>query len=130
MTDYGNWQPLTLVQTAALLVGFDGRWWIAGGWATDLFLGRQTREHADVEISVLRADQSRLREHLVGWDIHIAHDGRGTAHRWSRRDINSGRGLRRNLPGRLRSCWRTMRLTDGSTGGITRCRCRWSSSAE
>jgi hypothetical protein len=75
VTDLGDWQPLTLVQTADLLRGFDRHWWIAGGWAIDLFLGRQTREHADVEISVLRADQTRLREHLTGWDIHVAHDG-------------------------------------------------------
>jgi hypothetical protein len=38
------------------------QWWIAGGWATDLFLGRVTREHRDVDLLVLDRDQDRLRE--------------------------------------------------------------------
>ena len=34
-------------------------WWaVAGGWAIDLWLGRQTREHHDVEVAVRRCDQS------------------------------------------------------------------------
>jgi len=35
-------------------------WWIAGGWALDLSLGRRSRDHADVDIAVLRKDQSSL----------------------------------------------------------------------
>ncbi|MCL4541605.1 MAG: hypothetical protein M1396_04620 [Chloroflexi bacterium] len=42
---------------ATLLTDFDRPWFIAGGWAIDLFLGRQTRAHKDVEIAVLRQDQ-------------------------------------------------------------------------
>ena len=76
--DFGPWQPLSFTETARLLGGLDGRWWIAGGWAIDLFLGRQTREHADVDISILREDQPRLRQLLTGWDVQVAHDGRLT----------------------------------------------------
>ena len=32
-------------------------WFIAGGWAIDLFLGRKTREHADVDFALSRLDQ-------------------------------------------------------------------------
>jgi hypothetical protein len=78
MAGPGPWQPLSLEETAALLGRLDGRWWVAGGWAIDLFLGRQTREHADVDVSVLRADQPHLRDLLAGWDIQVAHDGRLT----------------------------------------------------
>jgi hypothetical protein len=35
-----------------------GLWWaIAGGWAIDLWLGEQTRDHHDVEVAVRRLDQ-------------------------------------------------------------------------
>jgi hypothetical protein len=44
---------------------FSGHWWIAGGWAVDLFLGEQTRVHDDVDVAVLRRDEHELVE-LVG----------------------------------------------------------------
>ena len=50
-------------------------WWVAGGWAIDLFLGRKTRPHADVEIAVLAADQAALYDYLKEWDVWIAGDG-------------------------------------------------------
>ncbi|HUQ42220.1 MAG TPA: hypothetical protein VM052_06945 [Candidatus Limnocylindrales bacterium] len=70
-----KWDPLTPEQVAALLRGVDVPWWIAGGWALDLFMGRQTRAHHDVEISVFRSDEAAVRRHLRGWEIAIAADG-------------------------------------------------------
>lgn len=55
--------------------GFPAPWWVAGGWALDLFVG-SGREHDDVDIVVLRDDQHLIREQLPGWDVQIAHDGR------------------------------------------------------
>ncbi|HET7673781.1 MAG TPA: hypothetical protein VFK11_04715 [Candidatus Saccharimonadales bacterium] len=46
-------------------------WWVAGGWALDLFLGRQTREHEDLDISVLRKDERKVRDFLSGWHMQI-----------------------------------------------------------
>ena len=56
--------------------GFGGRWGFAGGWAIDLFLGRQSRPHADVDIAVLRDDQTALRPLLLGADVRkvVAHE--------------------------------------------------------
>ncbi len=58
----------------------DGRlpapWWIAGGWAIDLHAGRQTREHRDVDILLLRDDQLLIQAQLPFWEIQIAHGGR------------------------------------------------------
>ncbi|HEX8069230.1 MAG TPA: hypothetical protein VF546_04705 [Pyrinomonadaceae bacterium] len=54
-------------QVAALLWGFAPPWCVAGGWAVDLYLGRVTRAHADVECAVLRRDQFALRAHLRDW---------------------------------------------------------------
>ena len=54
---------------ARLLGGLDVPWFIAGGWALDLFLGRETRAHEDVEIAILRRDQAAVRRHLAGWEF-------------------------------------------------------------
>ena len=43
------WTP---EQAAAALDGVTAPWAVAGGWALDLWLGEQTREHEDLEIAV------------------------------------------------------------------------------
>ncbi|MBU1701802.1 MAG: GNAT family N-acetyltransferase [Candidatus Eisenbacteria bacterium] len=47
--------------------------WISGGWAVDLHLGRQTRAHDDIDISILRADQLKLKNLFPGWEIFHTH---------------------------------------------------------
>jgi hypothetical protein len=32
-------------------------WFVVGGWALDLFLGRETRSHKDIDIAIFREDQ-------------------------------------------------------------------------
>jgi hypothetical protein len=44
-------------------------WFIAGGWAIDLFLGRQTRHHTDLDLGIYRDDQLALQEFLSGWTL-------------------------------------------------------------
>jgi GrpB-like predicted nucleotidyltransferase (UPF0157 family) len=46
-------------------------WRIGGGWALDLFQGRVTRVHHDVDVEVARADQFILRTYLSehGWKL-------------------------------------------------------------
>ena len=63
-------------QVCALLRAFDRPWWVAGGWAVDLFLGRRTRPHKDIEIALYRHDQSALQEHLAGWSLRKVEDHR------------------------------------------------------
>ena len=53
-----------MADAVAVLEGFEGRWWIAGGHAIDLFVGRRTREHGDLDIQILRPDVIGLCEHL------------------------------------------------------------------
>ena len=38
--------------------------WIDGGWGVDALLGRQTREHADLDIAVHHKDNTKLRRLL------------------------------------------------------------------
>lgn len=40
--------------------------WIDGGWGVDALLGKQTREHADLDIAVHRKDNAKLRQLLEG----------------------------------------------------------------
>ncbi|HYD19608.1 MAG TPA: hypothetical protein VEF76_14130 [Patescibacteria group bacterium] len=62
-------------EVRARLQGFPADYWIAGGWAVDLRLGRQTRPHHDIEIAIDRRDQ----RHLLGMPgldrIEYAHSG-------------------------------------------------------
>jgi GrpB-like predicted nucleotidyltransferase (UPF0157 family) len=50
-------------------------WFVAGGWAIDLFLGRQTRNHQDIDIAIFREDQFELRRHLANWKWEKAVSG-------------------------------------------------------
>jgi uncharacterized protein (DUF952 family) len=54
------------------MASFPEPWWVAGGWALDLFLGHKTRPHADLEISILGSDQRALFQHFHGWDLRLA----------------------------------------------------------
>lgn len=50
-------------------------WWIAGGWAIDLFLNCDTRPHKDLDIGVLRCDIGEVLRVIPGWQIFEAKDG-------------------------------------------------------
>jgi hypothetical protein len=53
-------------------------WFVAGGWAIDLHLGRVSRPHGDVDVAVYRQDQAAVRAFLAdgGWDTWKAVGGR------------------------------------------------------
>jgi hypothetical protein len=44
-----------------------GPWWVAGGWAIDLWAGGASREHEDIELAVPRRDQAALRALVADW---------------------------------------------------------------
>jgi hypothetical protein len=56
-----------------LLDGFGADWFLCGGWAADAWLGRQTRDHGDVDVAVFHHDHAAILEHLAGWAL-VAHD--------------------------------------------------------
>jgi hypothetical protein len=65
-----EWQPLTVKAACELFVGLPIPWWVAGGMAIDLFVGRTTRAHGDLDIQILREHQLALQVHLRDWDLH------------------------------------------------------------
>ncbi|HWS44851.1 MAG TPA: hypothetical protein VN636_03250 [Acidimicrobiia bacterium] len=56
MTALGPWEPFAVDTVAALLRATPARWWLSGGCAVDHFLGRVTRPHGDIDVSVARDD--------------------------------------------------------------------------
>ena len=67
-------EPLKI---ARLMADFPRPWAFCGGWAIDLFLGRVSRAHKDVDIAVFRRDQAAIRLYLAarGWTLEIADAG-------------------------------------------------------
>jgi hypothetical protein len=56
-----------------LFAGLTVPWWIAGGQAIDLFVGRRTRPHGDIDVLIRRDDQLQVQSYLSDWDLHKTH---------------------------------------------------------
>jgi hypothetical protein len=54
---------------SSIMAAFPRPWFIAGGWAIDLFMGTVSRRHEDLEVGIFRRDQHILRAHLSGWNL-------------------------------------------------------------
>lgn len=77
--DAAHWSAWRPTQVAELLRDVDAAWAIAGGWAIDLFLGTETREHADVEIAVPADAFDDIVAALDGFELFVVvGTGRGT----------------------------------------------------
>ena len=65
-------------RVGALLGDLRCEWYVCGGWALDLFLGRVTRTHKDVDVAVARRDQLDVQGYLRrrGWELEKAARGR------------------------------------------------------
>jgi hypothetical protein len=70
--DATNVVPLHPKDIQALLSEGPFLWWIAGGWALDLFMGEQTRPHFDTDVAIARKDQGAAQKHLSKWDFQYA----------------------------------------------------------
>jgi GrpB-like predicted nucleotidyltransferase (UPF0157 family) len=51
-------------------------WYISSGWSIDLFLGRVTRVHHDIDVLIARNDQLTVRRHMAdaGWSWVTPHN--------------------------------------------------------
>lgn len=94
-TPWGPWDPAPLADVVALFEGLDAPWWVAGGYAIELAVGRAFREHGDVDIALLRRDHLAARRLLEGWDCHVA-DPAGTLRPWPMEEV---------LPDRAHDIW-------------------------
>ncbi|MEU3573791.1 hypothetical protein AB0E96_36035 [Kitasatospora sp. NPDC036755] len=68
-----SWTP---GEVARRLAGVGTPWYVAAGWALDLFRGRQTRAHGDIEIGVPAAGFPEIRDRFPGYVFDAAGSGR------------------------------------------------------
>lgn len=71
----GVWQSVHPMDASVWFSLLGVPWWIAGGWAIDLHLGRETRAHADLDVGVLRRDVAAVRERFAAWEMFESKDG-------------------------------------------------------
>jgi hypothetical protein len=69
------WQPFAPRELADRLAGLPVTWAVAGGWAVDLFLGRVTRDHHDLEIALPASAFTLLTPLFPGWEFHVPRSG-------------------------------------------------------
>ena len=84
--------PEPVGRVAELMSGYPGTWSLCGGWAVDAWIGKETREHGDIDVSVFAHEQRALFDHLPGWQL-LAH---GAA--WEANDTEVWWNGRRDLP--------------------------------
>jgi len=67
-----------LTRVTQLVAGLPGPWGFGGGWGLDLFLGKPTRAHKDVDVAILRRHQLAWQSGLTagGWTLAVAHHGK------------------------------------------------------
>lgn len=70
-----DWRPWSPREAADRLSGVSAPWYVAAGWALDLFLGRETREHDDLEIGVPAHRFPEIRAALRGYELVVVGDG-------------------------------------------------------
>jgi hypothetical protein len=70
-----DWCAIAPELAPAWLARVPAPWWIAGGSAIDLFLGRTTRAHQDLDVGVFRRDAGAVLRALPGWECYEAREG-------------------------------------------------------
>jgi aminoglycoside-2''-adenylyltransferase len=69
--DVSEWDAWRPEQVARILADVKVPWYVAGGWAIDLFLGGQRREHGDLEIAIPSNCFGEIAEALEGLEICV-----------------------------------------------------------
>ena len=70
--DLTMWDPWAPEEVAGRLEDVDVPWYVAAGWAIDLFLGSVRREHEDIEIAVPRSRRDEVLAALEGFEFFAA----------------------------------------------------------
>ena len=73
--ELGAWTPMRRSDVVELFRPAGFRWWLSGGHALELHVGRTWRDHDDIDVGVTRSEAAGLLEVLDGWDIHIGAAG-------------------------------------------------------
>jgi len=71
----GAWQAVHPARCADWFATLTAPWWVAGGWALDLYAGAQSRPHGDLDVGVLRRDVRGVLAALSSWEVFEAKAG-------------------------------------------------------
>ena len=69
------WRAWSPAEAAERLSDAPPCWYVAAGWALDLFVGGLEREHSDLEIGVPRARFAEIVDALPGYEWDVVGDG-------------------------------------------------------
>jgi hypothetical protein len=69
--DASKWDAWSPEEVARLLSGIEAPWYVAGGWAIDLFLRGQRRPHADLEIAVPNDRFREVAKALASFELFV-----------------------------------------------------------
>ena len=73
--DLSAWSAWSPSEVARLLIDVDAPWYVTAGWALDLFHGRQTRDHEDLEIAVPATGFAEIKRALSDYDLYVVGGG-------------------------------------------------------
>ncbi|KDR89616.1 amino acid transporter [Agrobacterium tumefaciens GW4] len=73
--DQNAWNPWSPAELSQRLDGVSQPWCVVGGWALDLWHGSKTREHDDLEFTVLREYLGIFRRKLGDMEFYTVNDG-------------------------------------------------------
>lgn len=94
-TPLSEWAPASLGEVAARFSRLETPWWVAGGLAIELAVGHRVRDHADIDVMVLRRDRLAVQRALPDW-LWWAADPPGSLRPWSPGE---------ELPARVHDIW-------------------------
>jgi hypothetical protein len=69
--DVSKWDPWRPEEVARLLSGVAAPWYVAGGWAIDLFLAEERRRHGDLEIGVPAERFDEVADALGAFELFV-----------------------------------------------------------
>jgi hypothetical protein len=112
----GRWEPASPLEVRDLFAAADSPWWVAGGHAVEHAVGAPFRKHADIDVLLLRRDQSAVQRVLATWEWWAA-DPPGRLRPWRRGEVlPPGVHDLWCRPGRDRP-WRVQVMLDEAEGG-------------
>jgi hypothetical protein len=79
---WDEWEAWHPVEAARVLGGVEAPWYVAAGWAIDLFLGGPPREHEDLEVAVPRDRFGELASALAGYELFVPAEEGGRYLAW------------------------------------------------
>jgi hypothetical protein len=87
----GPWEPLEVAGVVEIFRNVPFRWWVGGGRALELHLGRSWRGHDDTDVGVVRCQLDAVWPALsgAGWEVAVAAAGR--LRPWGGEPLDAGR---------------------------------------